>query len=932
MSENIQEKDTSGWFENGFKTYGMSVIEDRAFVDVRDGLKPVHRAIVYELLRLGATSDSKPVKVARISGNVIGNWHPHGDKAVEDALTGLAQSWTNSLPTVYIKGNGGTVFGDGAAAGRYIEAKLTPAGDAYGRNLKEGIVPFVPNFDETGMMPTVLPAQLPYVLINGISEGIAVGVSSVMPPHNPKEVLEMTIAYIKDPSMKTADLLEIMPGPDFPTGATIINKDELEQVYHEGAGRILCRATLEYDKSDHTLHVKEIPFNFSGSMGNLVQELATATSETISNHKKVPPKIPGITKVEDYSGKDGIDICLYLQRGVDPEEMKKLLFAKTRLEGRVMFMFNALNDKTPNRYSLKRYLSEYLDFQHEIILNEHVMEKASLEEKLEIITGRIIAAQCIDAIVDMVKQAGSKAQVRDVLMNGTILEGTDPQYHPMVQSFRFTELQANAIAETMLYQLTKMDKKELVDNGKKIRARLAKVEAVINDEEVRKQLIISRLEEEYKKLPDCPRKTVITQEESSTAAGIEAKTVPVYIGMDKYGYVRIEGKMFENAVETNSKARVGFFDTAGNCWNLFMDRVKETKDRGTLISRLIDTEAQVVGFTIQIESEDREGLFIFENGNMRRVLMNRYMTKNKATKINTKTAGTPMKAYFDIPEGRNIVTVDGKDIPLDRIPLQAYGGIGKQFLEPKEGPYEVSFRQGEVEPEEIPLGKDVFDGVATFTADGTLVFDWKTLNTKGHEGVYSTTYQELIKSTLLFVHDDGTAKKVKGESFEVKTKRSQIKGNKDGTTTLCIISLSEDGFLIGSYEGGYKKCVGISGISFQGVTGGGIRVFHTPKYKLESVEYVEDTDLPVLSFASQPKLYEQAPAEEQAGDGRSYSALGTAGFSCANCGTDIRPDDPVAVCSDCGAVFCKSCAENGLLEDHDCDPEGDMDDPEGSEE
>lgn len=928
MSENIQEKDVSAFFETGSINYGMSVIKERAFVDVRDGLKPVHRAIVYEILKQGATSDSKTVKVAKITGAVIGNWHPHGDKAVEDALTGLAQSWTNSLPTVYVKGNGGTVFGDGAANGRYIEARLTPAGDAYGHNLREGIVPFIPNFDETGVMPTVLPAQLPYVLINGISEGIAVGVSSIMPPHNPKEAVEMTIAYVKDPSMTTEQLLEIMPGPDFPTGATIINKDDMGQIYHEGTGRILCRATLQYDASDNTIHVKEIPFNFSGSMNNLVAELATATSETMSNHKKVPPKIPGITKVEDYSGKNGIDICLYLQRGVNPEEMMKLLFAKTRLESTVPFMFNALNDKEAHRYSLKRYLSEWLDFQHEITVNEFTQEKAALEERLEVITGRIIASQCIDAIVDTVKQANGRAQVKDVLMNGTVLVGTDPKFHQMVQSFRFTERQAESIADTMLYQLTKMDSRKLVEEGKSVRAKIIEAQKILEDEDARRKLILSRLETEYKKLPDCPRKTAIVQEAPSTAAGIDTKAVPMFVSMDRYGYVRMESKYFENAAETNSKARVGFFDAQGNCWNVFLDRVKETKDRGTLISRLLDTEAQFVGFTTAVESEDREGLFIFENGNMRRVIMNRYMTKTRATKINTRTADTPMKAYFDIPEGVNIVTVDGRDIPLDRIPLQAFSGTGKQFLEPKEGPYEVSFRQGEVEPEEEPLGKDVFDGVATFTADGTLVFDWKTLKTEGHEGIFSITYQELIKSTLLFVHDDGTAKRVKGENFAVKTKRTQIKGNKDGTVTLRIIRLPEDGFLIGSYEGGHKKCVTINGISFQGVTGGGIRVFHTPKYKLMDVVCVEDTDLPVLSFASQPKLYEQAQAEEPAGEeqpcareDQSYAKMGVSGFSCLECGKPIGPDDDVFVCHDCGAVFCRSCIESGALENHECEPD-----------
>lgn len=866
MSENIQEKDLSAWFEKGIVSYGMSVIKERAFVDVRDGLKPVHRAIIYEILKQGATSDSKPKKVARISGAVIGNWHPHGDTAVEEALAGMAQSWTNSLPTVYIKGNGGTVFGDGAAAGRYIEARLTPAGDAYGRNLKEGIVPFIPNFDETDVMPTVLPAQLPYTLINGISEGIAVGVSSVMPPHNPKEVLEMVIAYIRNPLMTTAQLLEIMPGPDFPTGATIINKEDLEQIYHDGKGRILCRATLEYDKSDHTIHVKEIPFIFSGCMNNLVTELATVTSETISNKKKVPPKIAGITRVEDYSGKDGIDICLYLQKGVDPEEMKKTLFAKTRLECRVSFIFNALNDKEPHQYSLKRYLSEYLDFQHEIVLNEHHMEKKSLEERLEIITGRIIASQCIDAIIDIVKHAKNKAQIKEVLMSGAILDGTDPQYHPLVETFAFTEKQAESVSEYMLYQLTQLDREELVEKGKKVRERLIEVQKIIDDEDVRKELIISRLEKEYKNLPDCPRKTVIMQDEASVASNLEAKTVPMFVSMDKYGYVRIESKYFEESAETNSKARIGFFDTAGNCWNLFLDRVKETKDRGTLVSRLINTDVQIVGFTTAIETEDKEGLFIFENGNMRRVIMKRYMTKQHATKVSTKTPDMPMKAYFDISDGMNIVTVDGRDIPLSRIPLQGYNGTGKKFLEAKEEPYDVSFRQGEVVPEEAPMDKDVFDAAVTFTEDGKLLFDWHSLNTDDREGVYSTTYQELIKSTLLFIHSDGTAKRVKGEQFAVKSKRTQIKGDKDGVHILSIMPIEPETYmtshLIGTYEGGYKKCVTVNGISVQGITGGGIRVFYTPKYTLESVQMVLEPDIPVVSFASQPKLYEQAPVEE----------------------------------------------------------------------
>lgn len=926
MSENIQEKDITIYVHDGLTAYGKSVIEERAFADVRDGLKPVHRAIIYELIKCGATSSAKPVKVARVGGNVVGNWHPHGNIAVEEALAGLAQDWTNSLPPVYVKGNGGTVFGDSAAAGRYIEAKLTPAGDAYGRNLKEGIVPFIPNFDETDTMPTVLPAQLPYLLINGISEGIAVGVASVMPPHNPREVIEMTIAYIKDPSMSTAQLLEIMPGPDFPTGATIINKDDLEDVYHNGVGRILCRATLEYDKSDNTIHVKEIPFNFSGNMNNLIAELAMVTSETVSNKKKVPPKIPGINKVEDYSGKDGIDICLYLQKGVDPDEMTKLLYAKTRLEGRVPFMFNALNDKEANQYSLKRYLSEYLDFQHEIILNEFTLEKKALEEKLEVITGRMAASQCVDVIIDIVKASNSKTQIKDVLMNGTIIEGLDPAYHNLIRSFRFTELQADAIAETKLYQLTRMDIKEMVKTGCEIKKSLADAVELTESEDARKALIINRLEKELKNLPDCPRKTRIIQDEASTSAGIETKAVPMFISMDKYGYFRMEGKFFAGCVETNSKARIGFFDEQGNCWNLYLDRVKETKDRGMLISRLLGTEARIIGFTTLIEKEDREGLFIFENGSMRRVLMSRFMTKSRATKINTKTKDTPMKAYYDIPEGLNIVVIDGTQIPLDRIPLQTYAGVGKQFLEQKEEPYTVSFIQGEVEPEKIPLGKDVFDGVAAFTEDGILHFDWTTLDIQGHEGLYVTTYQELIKQNLLFIHDDGTAKRIDGGLFAVKTKRTKIKGNKEGTRTVRIIPLGETGenkFLVGTYAEGYKKCVAINGISFQGIAGGGVRVFYTQKHQFQDARMVDKAPVPVLSFASQPKLYEEQmdvadKTETCSVEPVQYTTIGVPGFSCTGCGRELEADEPVTNCPECGAVFCKDCYESGNM-DHQCE-------------
>ena len=846
----IKEQDLGKWFKASFYKYGMSVIEERALPDVRDGLKPVHRAIVYEVLKSGVTSSSKPTKVARISGNVIGNWHPHGDKAVEEALVGLSEPWSNTLPILQIKGNGGSIFGDGAAAGRYIEARLTPAGDAYGHRLKEGIVPYIPNFDDTGKMPKILPAELPYLLINGIKDGIAVGVAASLPPHNAKEVLDMTIAYLKKPKTKTEELLALMPGPDFPSGATIINQDELLSVYKTGMGKIFVRAELEYNKKEHALHVREIPYLFAGSMDSLVAELVAATTESIDARKKrIPPKITGVNKVSNYSGKDGIDICIELQRGVDPEEMKQTLFAKTRLETSVKYIFNALNNKTLHTYSLRQYLAEYTEFQHEIVTNEHKLEQAELEHRLEIIVGRIIAASYIDEIVDMVKQAKGRAEVKEVLMHGTILPGTNPNYHKTVKTFAFTEAQADAIAGTMLYQLNSLDAERLKEEGKTVQARLRAVNKIIEDRAARHKLIIKRLEAERKKLPDCPRKTRIISDSVSKASVVETPTIPLYVGMDRYGYVRIEGKAFDGSKETDNKSRIGFFDRAGNCWNLFLDRTKETTGRGTMSNRLVPHEETLVGLTTCIEADPaREGLFLFENGCVKRTEMARYGTKTKATKVSTRTEDAPLKAYYDIPEDVNVVTIDGVDIPLASIPLQSLNGRGKELLAPKEDAFQISFTKKELK--ELPKETEPADAITTFTADGNLLFDWT--GDEAHTGLYQASYTNLIGQDLLFVHTDGTAKRVKGSQFTVKTKRTKIQANKEGMIALYIGPIPSE-TLIGQYADGYEKRIDVNKIPFQGKTGGGVRVFWSEKYKFEGIKDGTDSNLPIVSFATQPK-------------------------------------------------------------------------------
>lgn len=856
MTETINKVNLYETFKSNFYDYGMSVIEDRALPDIRDGLKPVHRAILYEMLYSNITSSKKHVKVAKITGAVIGNWHPHGDKSVEDALSGLAVPWKNALPPVEIAGNQGSVFGDPAAAGRYIEARLSASGDAYGHKLKKGIVPYVPNFDDTAEMPTILPAQLPYLLINGISEGIAVGVASSLPPHNPREVIKMTLQYLKKPETSLDKLLEIMPGPDFPTGATIINKDELREMYKTGQGRLSVRAKMEYDEKEHTLRVTEIPYLFSGSMDNLVAELVKATSPVMTNGRKTqPPKIAGVRSVEDFSGKNGIDISIKLEKNIDAETMKQTLYAKTRLEATVKFNFQALNNQVLHAYSLKQYLAEYTEFQHEITVNEHELEKETLGHKIEILVGRIVASKFIDEIVDVVKNSDGKASIIDVLMNGTILPGTKEAYHERVQQFRFTKVQAEAIANIPLYQLNKLDAEKMVRDKQELDERLAVVNRVINEKDFRHQLIIDRMEAEYKKLAKQPRRTEIVQDAPSRAVNIAVPTVPRYVSLDKYGYIRIEEKDFDGAEKSDNKSRIGVFDKTGNCWNIHMEQTKTTKGRGDLSSHLFDTNEPMVGMIHPIaEDTEAQALFVYESGHLKRTNIARFMTKTKSTKVNARHKDRPLHAVCVIPESVNAVVIDGKTIALEDIPEQSNAGSGRKIIPPSEEPVDIAFTEADIAPKQqgSATGNNEFDAVVIFDGSDTCTFDWSTTDASAREGLYVTTYKELLEETLVFVHEDGTAKKVAGDQFAVKTKRTSLQANKRGVAAL-YIAPDKPETLLGHYEEGVSKRIDTTKISEQTKSGGGVRVFYSPKHTLTEVIPGDESELDVTSFASQPK-------------------------------------------------------------------------------
>lgn len=863
MTPHIKDMDFSRAFKSNYYDYGMSVIEERALPDVRDGLKPVHRAILTEMLLTHATSKNKPVKVARISGAVIGKWHPHGDTSVESALATMSAPWKNSMPAIQIKGNGGSVYGDGPAAGRYIEARLTPSGDAYGKNLKNGIVEYEPNFDDTLMMPKVLPAALPYLLING-SEGIAVGVANTIPTHNPIEVITTFLSYVNDQKQTVAQLMETLPGPDFPTLGEIINKSELPSIYETGLGRIRVRGRVNYEKKTNELHVYEIPFTASGSMDTLVERIVQATTETTdSKGKRIPPKIVGVNEVKDHSGKDGLDITIKLKRGVDPEAITKEIFAKTPLETTLKFDFSALNNRRLKRYGLKSYFKDYLAFQHVTLINEFTLEKQALDTRLEIIRGLLILQQVIDEVVSSAKQSNGKKELQEVLETGKILNGVPSAYHSTIKGFAFSPAQSEHIANLPIYKINKMDYAALVDDGKQIQKRMQYTEGIIESKTKRKNLIISRHKEELKQLDakEFKRKTDIVDAEVSVASKLEIPESDLHVGFDKYQYVRIEEKAFDNSRPTTNKSRIGFIAQNGVCWNLHLENAQQTRNNGTLITQLIKSDEPIVGWTTSImKSEDTYGLFIFEDGNMKLTDMQKYQTKTKATKVASGKSDTPILKFVDVPADAVGVSINERTFRLDDFSVQGPSGHGRHMMDAlthadiewitdeSQLPKTTSARRT---TNNASSGSNDKDGVLYFDKTDTATFNWNESEPSEHEGVFAISYKALLESELLFVHEDGRAKRVSGKEFEVKTKRSNIKINKTGCVPIYIGLVPET--MVAHYTDGSQKRVETKLISAQGKAGGGVQAFVSKKHTLERVEDGQDSELPCVSLATQPK-------------------------------------------------------------------------------
>ena len=388
--EEIIRTEYSELMQKSYIDYAMSVIIARALPDVRDGLKPVQRRTLYDMQELGISYDRPYRKCARIVGDTMGKYHPHGDSSIYEALVVMAQEFKKGQPLVDGHGNFGSIEGDGAAAMRYTEARLQKiTQEVYLKDLDKNVVNFVPNFDETEKEPEVLPVRIPNLLVNG-ADGIAVGMATSIPPHNLGEVAEGVIAYMKDPDITTEELMRYIQGPDFPTGGIVVNKDELPAIYESGSGKIRIRGKVEVEKGKggrQYLVITQIPYTMIGAnIGKFLNDVAELVESK---------KAPDIVDISNQSSKEGIRIVLELKKGADPEQLTNLLYKKTRLEDTFGVNMLAVANGRPETLGLKKIIESHVDFQFDLNTRKYQSLLAKEMEKKEVQEGLIRACDCI---------------------------------------------------------------------------------------------------------------------------------------------------------------------------------------------------------------------------------------------------------------------------------------------------------------------------------------------------------------------------------------------------------------------------------------------------------------------------------------------------------------------------------------------------------
>ena len=593
--ERIKELPLEEVMGERFGRYSKYIIQERALPDVRDGLKPVQRRILYAMYKDNNTYDKPYKKAAKAVGNVMGNFHPHGDSSIYGALVHLSQEWKMREPLIEMHGNNGSMDGDGPAAMRYTESRLSKISNLLLQDIDKDTVPMILNFDDTEYEPTVLPSHFPNLLVNG-STGISAGYATEIPPHNLAEVIDAAVYLLKNPEANTDDLMEFVKGPDFPTGGIVLGKKGIKEAYETGRGRIQVRSkTSIQDIKGHRqqIVVTEIPFGVNKAM--MVKKI---------DEIRLNKEIDGIAEVRDETDRHGLSMVIELKKGADSQNILNYLFKNTDLQISYNFNMVAIDHMAPVQVSLKKILSSYLEHKKEVVTKRTEFDLGKAKQRLEIVEGLIHALDILDQVIKTIRASKDKKDAKNNL----------------IKEFDFTPNQAEAIVSLQLYRLTNTDVNQLKAEQADLNEKIATYEDILNNQDVLEKVVVKELNQ-VKKDFGSPRRTEITEKaakiEINEKALVADETVRVLVSRDGY-LKRSSLRSYQSTDETDNGLPAGdeviFEKTMSTLSNLYL-----FTNKGNLIYRpvheLVETKWKETGQHLSQElglAQDEEIIRVFE--------------------------------------------------------------------------------------------------------------------------------------------------------------------------------------------------------------------------------------------------------------------------------------------------------------------------------
>ncbi len=694
MAEKIIKTEYSEEMQKSYMNYSMSVITARAIPDARDGLKPVQRRVLYDMSELRLSHDKPHRKSARIVGDTMGKYHPHGDSSIYDTLVVMSQVFKKGMPLVDGHGNFGSIEGDGAAAMRYTEARLEKfTEEVYLKDLDK-TVNFVPNYDETDKEPEVLPVRVPNLLVNG-AEGIAVGMSTSIPSHNLGEVIDAVLAYIDNPDITTQELMEKMPGPDFPTGGIIANKSELPAIYETGSGKLKMRGRIEVElgkrKADRDkLVITEIPYTMVGAG---INKFLVDVADLVESKK-----LTDVVDISNQSSKEGIRIVLELKKDADVEKIKAILYKKTKLEDTYGVNMLAIVNGRPETLNLKGILKNFLEFQYENTTRKYQTLLEKEVEKKEIQEGLIRACDIIDLIIAVLRGSRNLKDAKACLVNGDIsnIHFRTPGFEEDAKRLCFSERQATAILEMRMYKLIGLEILALEKEHKETLKKIDRYQKILKSRKTMDQVLkedLAAIKEEFA----TPRRTVIEDGKEVSYVEAPAAEQPVVFVMDRFGYCKtLDQSVYDrnketvdkehvHVVECMSSDRICLFTNTGVMYQVKLGDVPAGKlrDKGVPIDNLSKFDGTKEEIRYLVNGERLYGqtlLFATKEAAVKRVSGAEFCTNNRMVAATKLQEGDEVAAIEPVREETDVILqTDGGvflRFPLEEIPAMKKASRG----------------------------------------------------------------------------------------------------------------------------------------------------------------------------------------------------------------------------------------------------------------